>query len=139
MSQFHLFPSSPCRHTLNKVSLSPLHFPCPCFTPSSVNGSVLRLSHIFQLSPSRFWSRKHHFLDQGHVSLCKQQHMYSRGPCILVPLSTLMSSLDHLEESLVPLRMVVSHMLDSSYIIISLRFIQGIGLCSIWSKTPDVT
>ena len=38
-----------------------------------------------------------------------------------------------------PLGMVVSHVINSNYIIASLRFMQGIGLCSIWSKTPDVT
>ena len=38
-----------------------------------------------------------------------------------------------------PLGMVVSHVIESNYIIAPLRFVQGIGSCSIWSKTPDVT
>ena len=38
-----------------------------------------------------------------------------------------------------PLGMVVSHMLNSNYIITPLRFIQGIGPWSIWLKTSDVT
>ena len=38
-----------------------------------------------------------------------------------------------------PLGMVVSHMLNSNYIIAPLRFVQGIGLCNIWSKTQMST
>ena len=73
MSQFHLFPGPPYHHTLKKGSLSPLQSLCTCSNtslPPPFSGPVLGLSHIFRLSPSHFWSRKHHYLDQGKVSLC---------------------------------------------------------------------
>ena len=49
------------------------------FPPPPFSGSILRLPHIFRLSPLRFWLGKHQFLDQRQVSLCRWQHMYSRG------------------------------------------------------------
>ena len=55
---------------------------------------------MFWLSPSCFWSRKHHALIRGRSrSIDDNTHIPEdrpRGPCILVSLTSLMSSLDHL-------------------------------------------
>ena len=54
--------------------------PCPYSTPPPpppIHWVVLRLTHIFRLSPLHFWSRKNHFLGQLQVSLCWWQHIYS--------------------------------------------------------------
>lgn len=63
-----------------------------------------------------------------------------RGPCVLDSLTFMMSAYESFrEESSVPLRMVVSHMLDFNTLIASLRLAQGIGPFSYSSKTPDTT
>ena len=49
------------------------------FSPPQFGGSVLKSSHIFRSSPSRFWSRKHHCLGQLQVSLYRWQHTYFVG------------------------------------------------------------
>ena len=49
-----------------------------------------------------------------------------RGPCILVSLTSLMSSLDHLRGVLSASGKVVSHVLHSNYIIAPLKFVQGL-------------
>ena len=58
--KFHLLPGPPCRwySKQRKFESTILPLPAPPFS-----GSVRRLSHTFRLSPSRSWSRKHHFLD----------------------------------------------------------------------------
>ena len=65
--KFHLLPGLPCRHTLNKGSLSLPLPPCPCsvfpFPPLPPN-SVIQSTDCFTYFsyPSGPWSRKHHFL-----------------------------------------------------------------------------
>ena len=76
MSQFHLMPGQPCHHTLNKGSLSPLYSPCPWSPIQCVSSQIV--PHIC-LSPFCFQLRKHYCLGQLHVSLCRRQHIYSRG------------------------------------------------------------
>ena len=107
MSQFHLLPSQPCRHTMNKGYLSPPYslVPIPPFSvpvphPIYYSFSVPRLSHNFDYHP--YASR------QGNIIAlisCKSPSVNintsipedrPRGPYILVSLTSLMSSLYHL-------------------------------------------
>ena len=97
MSQFHLFPDHPHRHTLNKGSLSPLY--SRALVPHSVSQS-----HYYSISlfvPLVFPSRKPHFLGSSrypsfdvNTSIPEDR---TRGPCILVSSTSLMSTFDHLK------------------------------------------
>ena len=106
MSQFHFLPGLPCHHTLNKGSLSlPLPpypfsvFPFPPLPPNSVSQSVDCFTPFGYLP---------HAPGQGNIialtrgrspSVDANTHIPEdrpRGPCTLVSLTSLMSSLDHL-------------------------------------------
>ena len=145
MSQFHLIPGPPYLHTLNKGSLSLLHSLCPCSTlrpPDSVGQSLDCLTsfgyvplassqgNIIALTSGRSLS-----IDDNTCIIEDRP----RGPCILVSLTSLMSSLDHLRGVLSASRDGCFSCAHSNCIIALLRFVQGIGPYSIWSKTPNVT
>ena len=102
--KFHLLPSPPCHHTLNKGSLSlptpaPVQiFPSPplphsvsqsvdCFTPSSYLPRAPDQGNIISLARGRspYVDTNTHILEDRPI-----------GPYILVSLTSLMSSLDHL-------------------------------------------
>ena len=138
MSQFHVMPGQPYRHTLKKGSLSPPYSPS-LIPPFSV--SVPRLSHTFDYPPRASC--------QGNIIAlisCRSPSVdintyipdyRPRGPCILVSFTLLMRSLDHV-------RGVISASwggcVSCARLQLHHRTIEvrtGFGSCSIWS--PNVT
>ena len=97
MSQFHLLPGQPCHHTLNKGSLSPPYSTAP-IPPFSV--PFLWLSHTFDYPPRA--SCQGNIIALISCRSCSIDINTSipvdglRAPRILVSLTLLMSSLDHL-------------------------------------------
>ena len=140
MSQFHLLPGHPCHHTLNKGSLSHPYSPAPV-PPFTV--LVPKFFHIFGYPPRAFGQGKIISLVScrspsvdDNTSILKDR---PRGPCILVSLTLLMGSLDHLRGVLSASRDgCFSHArIQLHHHTVEIR--TGFGPCSIWSKTPDVT
>ena len=146
--KFHLLPSPPYHHTLNKGILSPPHSPCPYSInplpspPHSVGQSA------YCLTPFGYLPRA---LGQGNIialtrgrspSIDDNTHILEdipKGPCTLVSLTSLMSSLDHLRGVLSASRHgCFSHArLQLYHRIVEIRI--GFSPHSTWLKTPDVT
>ena len=101
MSQFHLLPGMPCHHTLNKGSLSLLHSPYPCSTlpPHSVGQSADCLTSFGYLPRASGQGNTITLTKGRSPSVDENTHIPEdrpRDPCILVSLTSLMVSLDHL-------------------------------------------
>ena len=140
MSQFHLLLGQPCRHTLNKWSLSPSYSPSPV-PPFSV--SVPWLFHIFCYPPHASGQgsiialtrgRSPSVNDNTHIPKDRARRTYT-----LVSLTSLMSSLDHLRGFLSSSR---DGSLSCAWLQLHRCIIEihtRLGPCSIWLKTSNVT
>ena len=138
-SQLHMLLDHPHHRTLNKGSLSPPTLLAQLFPP--VYHPCHQYYHISILHLALL-SRKHHFLDScrspsvdDNSSILEDR---PRGPCALDPSPSVVSAYGPFwEESLLPLRLVVSHMFDFSTLFASLRIAQDIYPFHSVSKTPD--
>ena len=91
-----------------------------------------------------FLSRKHHCLDScGSPSVDDNSSILEdrpRGSCALDPSPSVVSAYGPFwEESLLPLRMVVSHMFDFSTLFASLRIAQDIYIHPIICRRPRIS
>ena len=133
-----MLPDHPRHHTLNKGSLSPPTLLAQLVPPvyhsyhQYYHSSVLHLVLL---------SRKHHCLDSCRSPSVDDNSSIPedrpRGSCALDPSPSVVSAYGPFwEESLLPLRMVVSHMFDFSTLIASLRIAQDVYPFHYVSKTP---
>ena len=134
-----MLPDHPRHHTLNKGSLSPPTLLAQLFTPVYQPCHQYYHISVFHLA---LLSRKHHCLDSYRSPSVDDSPSIPedrpRGPCALDPSPSVVSAYGPFwEESSLPLRIVVSHMLDFSTLFASLRIAQDIYPFHSMSKTPD--
>ena len=145
-----MLPGLPCRHALNKGSLSlPLPptpvqlFPFPFPTPHHSVGqpaycltSLSSLPHAFGQGNTISFTRGRSPSVDANTHIPEDR---PRGPCILVSLTSLMSSLDHLRGVLSASRdgFFSRARLQLHHCTVAIHI--GFGPCSIWLNTPYVT
>ena len=134
-----MLPDHPRHHNLNKGSLSPSTLLAQFFPPVYHPCHQYYLSSVLHLV---LLSRKHHCLDSCRSPSVDDNPSIPedrpRGPCVLDSSPSVMSAYGpSWEESSLPLWIVVSHMLDVSTLIASLRIAQGLYHFRCLSKTPD--
>src|SRR5713101_3123950 len=133
-----MLPDHPRHHTLNKGSLSPPTLLAQLFAPVYQSYHQYYQILVFHLT---LLSRKHHCLDSCRSPSVDDSPSIPedrpRGPCALDPSPSVVSSYRPFwEESSLPLRIVVSHMLDFSTLIASLRIAKDVYPFHYVSKTP---